>query len=353
MSNFPIASKACFLTVASEAVRATLTASDPVKILYVDMVPIDNQVSRARGGARFNVMLRLSWVAGDWAGPVLLVDARGYPLVWKFDAVGKWLVKALSGFDCVVTVTIKGAAQVPARWTPARVDASREKVRALDAAAIVGSAAAKLVSVDAWAPGLRKAAVVDAARRMVEAVGMAEVVKGLEAGGVLGDAVVYVPPVDPPPVDPPPVDPPPVDPPPVDPPPVDPPPVDPPPASGFDMTGWTRWETSTARVLVDGYVEGEFNEVIGPVIRIGAQLEGGSSYVVGMRGAGMNALTLGTCQIDMVQLSPYGDPIEFEAVGVQTGNTWFIFSPGVSGLYFFTLYGVENYGSFRFYIEYE
>lgn len=229
--------KSCFLNVASEALRLTLTTSTPPKVITVTLDPMPDQGNRARASAKFWVTLRLDYAAAPWSSGVLIVDTRGYPVAWKYEAVGKWLVKALSGAPCVVNLVVSNGAQIPARWTVAREAAAAVKVSGLDVQAVTSEAAAKVQSVQAWGPSVRKTAVLDAAGRMVEAAALAVAVKAVQGGAALGAGSL---PVDPPPVDPPPVDPPPVDPPPVDPPPV----------------VWTAGLDTGAVCAVGGYIMG-------------------------------------------------------------------------------------------------
>lgn len=196
---------ACFLPVLSEMVRLTLLNETESPELVVILSPVENQGNRARAGARFWVTVSLSWGAlysDAWANGVQLVDARGYPVVWQFADVGKWLVKALSGAPCVVTVRIEDAAQVPAKWTTARAAAAAQKVLSMDNDGIQNAAAAKVASVQGWAASTRKTSVLDAAEKMIEAADLLLDVQDIQTGAGL---VVDPPPVDPPPVDPAPV----------------------------------------------------------------------------------------------------------------------------------------------------
>lgn len=177
----------------------TLTNSTPYKILSVTLSPVANQGNRARAAARFNVSVALSWGPLPWAAGVLLVDSRGYPLQWRFEAVGKWLVKALSGADCVVNITVTNGAQIPARWSVSRIAAAAAKVSGVTAQSVINEADSKVQSVAAWATSDRKAAVIEAAGRMVEAAALLLVAQNVQSGGALGDTVVLPPPPPPPP----------------------------------------------------------------------------------------------------------------------------------------------------------
>lgn len=180
---------ACFLNVASEAIRLTLTESNPPKVLTVRLMPAANQGNRARAAARFNVMVVMEWAVSPWCDGVVLVDSRGYALEWKYEALGKWFAKTLSGARCIVNIEIEDGAQIPARWTPARVQASFTKVAEVSPQSVIDDAAAKEASVSAWAPGPRRAMVAAAAAAMREAAALVVAVQAAQGGADLGGTV--------------------------------------------------------------------------------------------------------------------------------------------------------------------
>lgn len=185
MTNY----KNCFLPVISEAIRLTLTDSTPLKILRVNLSPVDGQGSRARAGAKFHAVVALLWGPSVWADGVLIVDARGYPVAWSLEAVGKWLAKALSGEPCVVDLHITDAANIPPKWTQQRANSAALKVSAVSAVKVVADAAKKVASVQGWALSQRRTEVMDAAARMVDAAELLLVVQGVQGGAPLGDPV--------------------------------------------------------------------------------------------------------------------------------------------------------------------
>lgn len=176
---------ACFLSALSEVIRLTTpdVADDPVITVTLD--PVADQGNRARVGARFWVAVSLSWGGDPWGSGVQVVDSRGYPVVWKYADVAKWLVKALSGAPCVVTVSIIDASQVPARWTVAREQAAAAKVSGIDAADVDAAAAAKVASVSLWANSQRKRDVIAAAENMIAAAALLRVAQAVQGGAGL------------------------------------------------------------------------------------------------------------------------------------------------------------------------
>ncbi len=209
---------ASFTYVASEAVRLNTGTDTFQKTLVVTLWDVAKSANRARASARFNVSVSMPWSVLPWTGDVLLVDSRGYGVKWQWSDVGRWLSRSLSGAVCGVTIQIKNGAPIPVKWSADRVSASVARVAAIDGAAVLADAGAKLASVAGWAVSERRSSVILAAWNMQQAAAALRVAQAVQAGGAWVDADVVpmpdpsvLPPVDPPPVDPPPVDPPPVD----------------------------------------------------------------------------------------------------------------------------------------------
>lgn len=295
----------------------TLTNSTPFKILSITLTPVPNQGNRARAAARFTVSVALSWGPLPWSDGVLLVDARGYPLQWRFEAVGKWLVKALSGADCVVNLTVTNGAQIPARWSVSRIAAAAAKVSGVTAQSVINEADSKVQSVAAWATSDRKAAVIEAAGRMVEAAALLLVAQNVQSGGALGDAVVIP---DPDPV------------------------PDPDPTPG---PGVTDGVDSEARCnAVTGIYAGALL-VADEVQFVGVNLVAGVSVQIDVQGVDGGAGTL---------VDPGFDVFDSLGVAVDVGSddyaagcdsrAWFV--PAVSGLYFVGVYAADSgLGTYR------
>ena len=289
----------------------TLTNSTPFKILSIVLTPVANQGNRARAAARFTVSVALSWGPLPWAAGVLLVDSRGYPLQWQLDAVGKWLVKALSGADCVVNMTITNGAHIPARWSLARITAAAAKVSGVEAQDVIDDAAAKVTSVALWAASDRKTAVIDAARRMTEAAALLLVAQSVQRGGALGGA--FVPEPDPDPV----------------------------PVVTEDVTSSARCDAVT------GIYAGALT-VAGAAQWVGVNLVAGVSVQIDVQGVDGGAGTLNDpafivvdgagVEVPNVGNDDYGDTVD--------ARSWFV--PTVTGLYFVCVYGVDDgLGSYR------
>lgn len=143
-------------------------------------------VSRARGSAVYGVSLSLSWGDDD----LVLIDARGYRVRWKFAAVVKWLEKSLSATSHELVINMDDARNLPARWTDKREKALVEKMAALSANAMRQEASAKRESVLAWGNGERRSAVLAAAEAMDKCADLLEEINpgggddgGDDAGG--------------------------------------------------------------------------------------------------------------------------------------------------------------------------
>lgn len=135
---------------------------EPMKTVTLNLVAVDDGVSRARASAVFNLSFDLSWKIDQF----VLVDKRGYPVSWKFAYVNSWLEKSLSGQQSGLIVQVDNAAKLPARWTAKRIDSINEKLQAESGDAMRNEAAAKRASVSTWADGIRRRAVLAAADAM-------------------------------------------------------------------------------------------------------------------------------------------------------------------------------------------
>lgn len=304
--------QSCFLTVLGEVIRMTLTNSTPYKILSITLTPVPNQGNRARAAARFTVSVSLSWGPLPWAAGVLLVDSRGYPLQWQLDAVGKWLVKSLSGADCVVNMTITNGAHIPARWSLARITAAAAKVSGVEAQDVIDDAAAKVTSVALWAASDRKTAVIDAARRMTEAAALLLVAQSVQRGGALGGAFVPEP--------------------------------DPDPVPG---PGVTDGPDSEARCdAVTGIYAGSIT-VADELQFVGVNLVAGVSVKIDVQGVDGGAGTLVDPAFDVFDSAGVFKDVSGDDFVAGLDERWW-FVPAVSGLYFVRVYAADSgLGSYR------
>ena len=74
--------------------------------------------------------------------------------------------------------------------------------------------------------------------------------------------------------------------------------------------------------------------------RIGANLVAGQSYLLEMLGRGNEGCSLAACSVDRCQKSPYGDPIPWSPIVIDSpARSEVGFSVDESGLYFFTVSG--------------
>lgn len=172
----------CTKEVLGELIRLTALEESPPRELTIELQNVPLQGSRARAAAVFHVRVSLVWAVEAW-WDVWLVSESGYLLEWHLEDVGKWLVKSLSGSNCIVHYLITDASKIPARWTADRVAASMARVSQKDAAQIVAAADAKILSVSTWAASTRKAAVTDAAARMKSSAAALVVVQAVQVNG--------------------------------------------------------------------------------------------------------------------------------------------------------------------------
>jgi hypothetical protein len=171
----------CFLDAAAEIVRMTLkTAATGVHVVAVVLSPVAG-INRARGVARYTVAVHLSWGPAEWVQGVTMVDSRGYLVEWTMGDLQTWLVSALPGAACRVVVHIDNAATLPKKWTAARVTKAAARIGGV-VSGVLASAAAKVATVTGWAESGRKAAVIEAAARMVGAAAMLQTAKDLQMG---------------------------------------------------------------------------------------------------------------------------------------------------------------------------
>jgi hypothetical protein len=133
-------------------------------MLELHLTPVPDGVSRARASAKFYPALGIPY--SGQVVPVELVDVKGYPLRWDLKQAASFLARALPGTPHPLTIILTDCEKVPAKWTDARRAAVETKVQALDPAAIRAQAADKRATVQDWADGERKTAVIDAAARM-------------------------------------------------------------------------------------------------------------------------------------------------------------------------------------------
>lgn len=179
-----------FAVAASEIIRIKLMESTPAKVLTLKLWEPARQANRARAVAAFNVSVSFEWGPLPWSGDVLLVDSRGYAVEWAWPAVGRWLVKSLSGAPCVVNIQIQNGAHIPVKWTESRVATSVERVAVLSSLDIVAAADSKIASVIGWAQSDRRSAVLNAGWGMLQAAAVLRVVQGVQGGADWVDADV-------------------------------------------------------------------------------------------------------------------------------------------------------------------
>ena len=159
-----------------------------VQSVGVTLTEVKDGLSRARGHAKYFVLVSLSW-----SGEFDIVDSLGYPVQWTLEALNTWLTKSLSGVVQGLTVTIADSSKVAARWTDTRIAAANAKVVALDVVAMRADAAAKRASVIAWVPSERRTNVMSAAVRLERVADLVEIFRsenqmggGTTGGGTTG-----------------------------------------------------------------------------------------------------------------------------------------------------------------------
>lgn len=150
-------------------------------MLQLHLSPVPDGVSRARASAKFYPALGIPY--SGQVLPVELVDAKGYPLRWDLRQAASFLARALPGTPHPLTIILTDCEKVPAKWTDARRAAVETKLQAIDPAAIRAQAEDKRATVQDWADGERKTAVLEAAARMDQC---ADAVEAIRAGFPFG-----------------------------------------------------------------------------------------------------------------------------------------------------------------------
>lgn len=163
---------AASVIIAGELARTASTAGRLVKLV---LEPVADGVNRSRGSARFTAALLLDGRAD--LGAVTITDTRGYPVAWTVADAARWASLYLSGASCALAIEVTDAAKLPARWTPARLASHARKLAAIDPAAMRAEAADKRATVQDWADGPRRAAVLAASGRMDGAAALLEALR--------------------------------------------------------------------------------------------------------------------------------------------------------------------------------